>query len=107
MGYHSPLKGVLSVASVAKIRRKHSVISRRTEFLRDGLAGWMSLGQAVDRLGEHKAWAYYMVRSKRLTITRDSEIGLYLVPNDKKTLKEIKHLLRGKRFSLTIQPRLP
>lgn len=106
-GYHAPLKSVLSAASVARIRRKHSFISRRTEFLRHGLPGWMTLGQAVERLAEHKAWAYYMIRNKRLVITRDPEIGLYLVPNDRKTLREIKQLLRGKRFSLTIQPRLP
>jgi hypothetical protein len=106
-GYHAPLKNGISRASVARIRHKHGVVSRKTEFLRHGLPGWITLGQAVERLGGHKAWAYYLIRQERLIVTRDPEISLYLIPNDKKTLKELKEVLRGKRFSLTIQPRLP
>ena len=106
-GYHAPLKDELSKGSVARIRHKHAVISRKSEFLRQGMPAWITIGQAVERLGEHKAWVYYMIRQERLQITRDPEIGFYLIPNDKNVLKELKELLRGKRFSLTIQPRLP
>jgi DNA invertase Pin-like site-specific DNA recombinase len=104
-GYHAPLKRVLSVDSVVRIRHQHGVHSRKTEFLRQGLAGWITLGQAVERLGEHKAWAYYLIRKKRLLIDRDSEIGLYLVRDNKRILKSLKELFRGKRFSLTLEPR--
>jgi hypothetical protein len=106
-GYHAPLKEGLSAGSVNRIRQKHGVHSRKTELLRQGLPGWITLGQAVDRLGEHTAWAYYLIRQKRLVITRDPEFKLYLVRDHKKTLKELKELLRGQRFSLTLQPRLP
>lgn len=105
-GYHAPLKESLSADSVYRIRQKHGVYSRKTEFLRDGLEGWLTLGQAVERLGEHSSWAYYLIRKKRLDIVRDPEIGLYLVRNNKKTLKELKELLQGKRIFLTLQPRL-
>ena len=105
-GYHAPLKGGLSAASVFRLRQKHGVDSRRTEFRRQGLPGWITLGQAVKRLKEQQAWAYYLVRQKRLVISRDPEIGLYLVRDNQKTLKALKELLRGKRFSLTLQPRL-
>ncbi len=54
-GYHAPLKKCLSVDSVVRIRQQHGVYSRKTEFLRQGLAGWITLGQAVERLGEHKS----------------------------------------------------
>ena len=104
-GYHAPLKSCLSVDSVVRIRQQHGVYSRKTEFLRQGLAGWITLGQAVDRLGEHKAWAYYLIRKQRLIIDRDSEIGLYLVRDNKRALKDLKDLLRGERFSLTLEPR--
>jgi hypothetical protein len=40
-----------------------------------------------------------------LLIERDPEVGLYLVPDTKKALKELKAVLRGKRFSLTIERR--
>lgn len=106
-GYHAPLKRSLSAASVARIRYKHAIISPKTEFLRHGLPGWITVGQAMERLGEQKAWGYYLIRQKRLIVIRDPEIGLYLIRNDKRTLKELKEVLRGKRFSLTIQPRLP
>lgn len=106
-GYHAPLKDELTQTSVTRIRAKHAVVSPKTAFLRDGLPGWMSLGQAMVKLNEHETWGYYLIRQKRLIITRDPEIGLYLVPNNKKSLKELKNLLRGKQFSLTIQPRLP
>jgi DNA invertase Pin-like site-specific DNA recombinase len=104
-GYHAPLKRCLSVDSVVRIRQQHGVYSRKTEFLRQGLAGWITLGQAVERLGEHRAWAYYLIRKKRLLIDRDSEIGLYLVRDNKRVLKDLKNLLRGERFSLTLEPR--
>jgi DNA invertase Pin-like site-specific DNA recombinase len=104
-GYHAPLKKCLSVVSVVRIRHQHGVYSRKTEFLRQGLAGWITLGQAVERLGEHKAWAYYLIRKKRLLIDRDPEIGLYLVRDNKRVLKNLKNLLRGERFSLTLEPR--
>lgn len=104
-GYHSPLKQRLSVASVGRIRMRHGVLARKAEFLRHGLLGWLSLGQAVTRLGEHTSWAYYLIRHGRLSIERDPEIGLYLVPDKKSVLKQLKELLRGKRFSLTVQPR--
>ena len=61
-GYHSPLKQRLSVASVGRIRTRHGVLARKAEFLRHGLPGWLSLGQAVTRLGEHTSWAYYLIR---------------------------------------------
>jgi DNA invertase Pin-like site-specific DNA recombinase len=106
-GFHAPLQEGLSAASVYRIRQKHGVYSRKTEFLRRGLRSWMTLGQAVERLGEHTGWAYYLIRQGRLVIQRDREIGLYLVRENKKTLRDLKGLLRGKRFSLTLQPRLP
>jgi hypothetical protein len=104
-GYHAPLKRGLSVASVSRIRLQHSVYARKTEFRRHGMPGWLSLGEAAKRLGEHTAWAYYMIRENRLLIRRDPEIGLYLVPDRKGVLRQLKELLRGQRFSLTIEPR--
>lgn len=104
-GYHAPLKRCLSVDSVVRIRHQHGVYSRKTEFLRHGLAGWITLGRAVERLGEHKSWAYYLIRKRRLLIDRDPEIGLYLVRDDERVLKELKELLRGERFSLTLERR--
>jgi DNA invertase Pin-like site-specific DNA recombinase len=104
-GRHSPLKGGLSVDTVRRIRLQHGVYTRVAEFHRRGLPGWMTLGEAVRRLGEHTGWAYYLLRKKRLVIERDREVGLYLVPEDKGVLKHLKELLRGKRFSLTIARR--
>jgi hypothetical protein len=105
-GYHAPLKKGLSVGSVRRIRGKHGVCSRKTEFYRHGLPGWIALGEAMKRLGEHTGWAYYLIRKQRLRIERDPEVGLYLIPDSKKMLKELKALLRGQRFSLTIERRL-
>src|SRR5262249_7169696 len=106
-GYHAPLKKGLSAGSVYRLRQKHGVCGRKPTFRQRGLTGWITLGQAVTPLGEHIAWAYHLIRQKRLVISRDAEIGLYLVRDNKKTLKELQALLRGKRFSLTLQPRLP
>ena len=105
-GYHAPLKAHLSAQSVALIRQRHGVANRRTEFRRHGLPGWITIGQAAKRLGEHSGWAYQLIRQKRLVLTRDPEIGLYLVRDNKKVLKQLKGLLRGERFSLTLRPRL-
>ncbi|AGA28930.1 recombinase family protein [Singulisphaera acidiphila] len=104
-GYHAPLKRRLGVESVRRIREKHGVSARRTEFQRHGLPGWISLGEAVRRLGEHTSWAYYLIRLGRLQIERDPVIGLYLVPDRKKPLKKLKELLRGQRFSLIVERR--
>jgi DNA invertase Pin-like site-specific DNA recombinase len=104
-GRHSPLKEGVSVDTVRRIRLRHGVYSRVAEFRRRGLPGWITLGQAVKRLGEHTGWAYYLIRKKRLVIERDREVGLYLVPDNKRVLKDLKAVLRGKRFSLTIARR--
>jgi DNA invertase Pin-like site-specific DNA recombinase len=105
-GYHAPRKKPLSVHSIERMRRQHGVHSPKAEFLLQGLAGWITLGQATQRLGEQKGWAYYLIRNKRLLIERDPEIGLYLVRDNKKVLKQLKELLCGERFSLTLDPRL-
>jgi hypothetical protein len=104
-GYPAPLKRCLSVNSIVRIRQQHGVYSRKTEFLRQGLPGWITLGQAVERLGGQKAWAYYLIRKGRLLIERDTEIGLYLVRDDERVLKKLNALLSGERFSLTLKPR--
>src|SRR5262249_51098336 len=105
LGYHAPLKQVLTTDSVRRIRLQHGIYSRRAEFYRQGVAGWITLGEATRRLGEHTGWAYYLVGRKRLIIERDPEVGLYLVPDKNTVLKKLKDLLRGKRFSLTIDHR--
>jgi hypothetical protein len=84
-GYHAPWKKPLSVHSIERMRQQHGVHSPRTEFLLQGMAGWITPGQATQRLGEHKAWAYTLIRNKRLLIERDSEIGLYLVRDNRKS----------------------
>jgi hypothetical protein len=104
-GHHSPLKAGLSVDTVRRIRLRHGIYSRVAEFRRRGLPGWITLGVAVKRLGEHTGWAYYLIRKKRLVIDRDREVGLYLVPDNKAVLKRLKEVLRGKRLSLTIARR--
>jgi DNA invertase Pin-like site-specific DNA recombinase len=104
-GRHSPLKRGLSAETVRRIRLRHGIYSRAAEFRRQGLPGWITLGQAVKRLGEHTGWAYYLIRQKRLMIERDAEVGLYLVPDNKGVLKQLKEVLRGKRLSLTIARR--
>jgi hypothetical protein len=105
-GYQAPRKKPLGGHSIMRMRQQHGVHSPKTEFLLRGLAGWITLGQATQQLGEHKAWAYTLIRSKRLLIERDPEIGLYLVRDNKKVLKQLKELLCGERFSLTMDPRL-
>jgi DNA invertase Pin-like site-specific DNA recombinase len=104
-GRHSPLQEGLSVATVRRSRLRHGVYSRVAEFRRRGPPGWITLGQAVKRLGEHTGWAYYLIRKKRLVIERDREVGLYLVPDNKGVLKDLKAVFRGQRFSLTIARR--
>ncbi len=84
---------------------QHGVLKRKTEFLRSGVPGWLSIGEAVTRLGEYPTWAYHLIRRGRLVIQRDPEFSLYLIPDDPKTLKQLKELLRGERFSLAIEPR--
>jgi DNA invertase Pin-like site-specific DNA recombinase len=104
-GHHAPLKRRLTVGSVRGIRMRHGVLARKAEFQRHGVPGWISLGEAAKRLGEHAAWGYYMIRRGRLLIERDREIGIYLVPDEEGVLEQLKELLRGKRFSLTVKPR--
>ena len=36
---------------------------------------------------------------------RDRETGLYLIPDNSKSLKQLKELLRGKRVLPTVEPR--
>jgi DNA invertase Pin-like site-specific DNA recombinase len=104
-GYHSPPRSNVTRGSVTRIRTKHGAHSGKVRLQREGLPGWITLGQAAKRLQEHTGWVYYLIRQKRLVIRRDREFGQYLVRNDKAILKQLKELLRGKRFSLTIEPR--
>lgn len=105
LGHHAPLKRGLSVGSVRGIRMRHGVLARKAEFQRHGIAGWISLGEAARRLGEHAARCYYMIRIGRMLIQRDAEIGIDLVPDEDSVLDELKELLRGKHLSLTMKPR--
>ncbi len=71
-GFHAPPRQGLSVASARRVRTQHRVLARKAEFLRFGAAGWLSLGQAVNRLREHPACAYHLIRRGRRVIQRDT-----------------------------------
>jgi DNA invertase Pin-like site-specific DNA recombinase len=104
-GFHSPLKTELSASSVSRLRQRHALPSRRTQLRRGDCPGWLTLGQVATRIGEHAAWLYHVIRAGRLSVQKDSYYGVYLFPDNRRTLRRLKELARGKRGLLTIQPR--
>jgi hypothetical protein len=84
---------------------RYGVLARKAEFQRNGVPGWITLGEVCKRLEEHPAWAYYLIKQGRLLIERDPEIGIYLIPDNNKILSQLKQLLRGERLSLAVKPR--
>jgi DNA invertase Pin-like site-specific DNA recombinase len=104
-GFHAPLSDELSAGSVGRIRQKHGVLSRRGEVRRDGCPGWLTVGPVATRIEEHPGWLYQLIRAGRLVVQKDPVYQVYLFPDNKTTLSQVKALARSKRSSLTIQPR--
>jgi site-specific recombinase XerD len=120
---HTSIRGVFRRAYAAATGRTESVgthVLRHTAAARTRAAG-QSLKGIADVLGHRcldttttyvkvdvealRDAAYCLIRKKRPVIERDWEVGLYLVPDEKRTLKDLKAVFRGKRFSLTIARR--
>ena len=105
-GYHAPLKQRLSVESVRRIRMQHGVLSAE-----GGVPASRAPGMDQPRPGRHAAG-----RAPRLGLLPDPSgeapdsnairrSACTWSRTTSRVLKQLKELLRGKRFSLTIEPR--
>ena len=63
-----------------RIRLQHGVHSRKTEFLRPGLPGWISSGPSGQATRGAHSVGLLPDPKEAATDRRDPEIGLYLVP---------------------------
>ena len=84
-GYHAPLKKWLSVDSVVRIRLQHGVYSRKTEFLRQGLAGLAHPGPSRRAAG--RAQVMGLLPDPKEAITDRSRSGDRPLPDPRRQAK--------------------
>lgn len=104
-GYRSPLTPTHLLPSTVKgIRLKHKLLVNRSQSHPRRIAGYLTVPQLADALGLSVHWFYDRIQNGTIEITHDETLGLYLFPDQPKTLRQFKQLKAGKCQRLHFDP---
>ena len=95
-GYRSPLRRVVLPSTVKTIRLRHRIMIIRHQSHPRQIAGHLTVPQLVEKLGVSHHWIYDRIHNGTIQVTKDRETGLYLFPDQAKTLERFRKLVAGK-----------
>jgi DNA invertase Pin-like site-specific DNA recombinase len=83
-------------STVRRIRLKHRLLVDRRHPVRLRPTGNISVKELAQRLAVPQHWVYYQIQRGRIEVPRDPVTGLYLFPDQPKTVERLKKLRDGK-----------
>jgi len=95
-GYRSPLRRVVLPSTVKTIRLRHRIMITRHQSHPRQIAGHLTVPQLAEKLGVSLHWIYDRIHNGTIQVTKDRETGLYLFPDQAKTLGRFRKLVAGK-----------
>jgi len=95
-GHRSPLRHVVLPSTVKTIRLRHRIMITRHQSHPRQIAGHLTVPQLVEKLGVSHHWIYDRIHNGTIQVTKDRETGLYLFPDQAKTLERFRKLVAGK-----------
>lgn len=94
-GYRSPMSDHMLPSTVQGIRLKHRVMRERHQSHPRRIDGCLTVPQIADMLDIPRHWIYDRIRSGVIHVTRDTETGLYLFPDQPDTIEQFRKLKAG------------
>jgi DNA invertase Pin-like site-specific DNA recombinase len=91
-GYRSPLHQSVLPSTVKGLRLKHRIFVKRSQSHPRHVPGFLTVPQVARILGVPTHWVYDRIHNGTLAINRDPGVGLYLFPDEPRTLEQLKRL---------------
>lgn len=96
LGYRSPMHPeTVLLSTVRAIRLKHRLFQVRHQSHPRHVPGYLTLSQLATTLDIPPHWIYDRIHNGRIQIAKHPTTGLYLFPNEPRTLDLVKQLRQG------------
>jgi DNA invertase Pin-like site-specific DNA recombinase len=95
-GHRSPKHTTVLLSTVRIIRLRHRLFRNRSQSHPRRIPGCLTVPQLATVLGTTKFWIYDRIHNGTIQMTRDHSSGLYLFPDQPKTITLFKQLQTGK-----------
>jgi hypothetical protein len=96
LGHRSPRHANFLPSTVKTIRLKHRIFHKPHLSIPRSFPGYLTIPQIAEQLDITVHWIYHQIRSGRIQITRDPDVGMYLFPDATVTLEMFENLKNGK-----------
>ena len=100
LGYRSPLRPSFLPSTVKIIRLNQRLLQNRSQSHPRSIAGLLTVPQLAQALALSRHWIYDRIHNGRIQVTRDTETGLYLFPDEPATLELFRKLKQGQLHNL-------
>jgi hypothetical protein len=94
-GFRSPMHPFVLESTVQIIRLRHGLFQVRSQSHPRHVAGSLTLTQVAKQLDIAPHWIYDRIHNGTIQVTKDPSTRLYLFPDEPKTLKDFKRLVKG------------
>ena len=97
LGHRSPMQPDRVLPSTVRaVRLKHKLFQVRSQSHPRRVAGYLTLSQVAQALDLTPHWIYDRIYNGRIQVSKDTETGLYLFPDEPETLERFNKLKDGK-----------
>jgi len=101
-GFRSPSCGTVLPGTVREIRLRHGILLHPRHSRPRRVAGHLTVTALAKKLGILSHWIYDRIHNGVIHVSKDSQSGTYLIPDDRKTVEQFRNLLSGKLKCLRI-----
>ncbi|MDX9955824.1 MAG: recombinase family protein [Anaerolineae bacterium] len=96
LGHRSSRHSNFLPSTVKTIRLKHRIFHKPHLSIPRSFPGYLTIPQIAEQLDITVHWIYHQIRSGRIQITKDPDVGMYLFPDATVTLEMFENLKNGK-----------
>jgi DNA invertase Pin-like site-specific DNA recombinase len=101
-GFRSPSAQAVLPSTVREIRLRHGVLLHPGHSRPRKVAGYLTVTAMARKLGILSHWIYDRIHSGVIQVRKDKDSRTYLIPDNKKMIKQFRQLLSGKLQTLRI-----
>jgi hypothetical protein len=99
-GYRSPMRFVVLPSTVRTIRLRHRIFITRHQSHPRRVPGHLTVPQLAAKLRVSFHWIHDRIHNGTIQVAKDQQTGLYLFPDQPKTLERFRKLIAGKLDNL-------
>jgi len=94
-GHRSPMRDRVLPSTVRNIRLQHGILQKRSQSHPRRVPGCLTVPRLAAQLDVTAHWIYDRIHNGTIAIARDERTGLYLFPDNPRTLAELQKLRAG------------